>query len=69
MTGDAMQWDGTEQGFEAICEWTVGKPPLALSLCKGTHITVPTRYGGRTMLPGWWLVQTGPGRYFPSPAG
>ena len=57
----AIQWDGTEAGYENhICTWRhIGS--LALSLCAGCYVRVPTRTGTELLFPGDWLVKADDG--------
>lgn len=56
----AIQWDGTEGGFEhCLCTWEhIGQ--LALSYA-GSYVRVPTRDGVELLFPGDWLVKTSDG--------
>ena len=50
-------WDGTEAGYERdLCCWKpIGQ--IALSLCKGSHVTVPRPFGSQVLLRGDRLVK------------
>lgn len=53
----SIRWDGSERGFEYdLCTWRhIGS--LALSLCAGRYVRVPTREGAELLFPGDWLVR------------
>ena len=55
----AIQWDGTQAHYEnVICDFvTKGASSLAIGLCKGKHITIPTRTGFEYLYKGDWLVK------------